>query len=64
MMDLMDWKNVEMNTEQAIRAARVTIEIESIMLHVAKRKIMNLGGKTSEEEKKEIKKKLDKPSPG
>ncbi len=55
MMDLMDWKNVEMNTENSIRAAKVTIEIESIMLDEAKTQIKKLGGKTSEEEKKEEK---------
>ena len=50
-LDLMEWKNVEINTEQSIRAANVTIALETIMLKHAKEEIKKLGGKTSEEEK-------------
>ena len=58
-LDLMDWKNVEMSSEQAIRTANVTIALDSIMLKNAKEEIKKLGGKTSEEEK-EIEKKKQK----
>ena len=54
MMDIMDWKNVERNCEDSIRSAKVQIELESIMLEVAKERIKKLGGKTSEEEKKQM----------
>ena len=57
-LDLMDWKNIEMHNEQQIRAAEVTIVIESILLKHAKKNIKELGGKTSEEEKEDLKKKL------
>ena len=56
MMDLMDWKNVEASTEASTRSAEVTIEINQVVLSRAKREIKLLGGKTSEEEKEEIKK--------
>ena len=60
-LDLMDWKNVEMSTEQTIRTANVTIALDEIMLRHAKREIKRLNGKTSEEERIEDKKKV-KPS--
>lgn len=50
-LDLMDWKNVEQNTENSIRTAEVTIALETIIRDVAKKAIKKLGGKTSEEEK-------------
>ncbi len=50
-LDLMDWKNVEANTERSIRTAEVTIVLEEIMLKHAKEEIKKLDGKTSEEEK-------------
>ena len=51
-LDLMDWKNVETSTEQTIRTAKITIALDSIMLRHAKREIIRLDGKTSEEEKR------------
>ena len=59
----MDWKNVEANCENSIRAGKVSIEIDSIMLDHAKKQIKKLKGKISEEEKKIDKKiNMDKES--
>ena len=52
-LDLMDWKAVELHTEQTIRAAHVTIALDGIMLKRAEEEIKELGGKTSEEEQAE-----------
>ena len=54
-MELIDWKNVEMNCESSIRTARIQQELEEIMLDKAKQMIKELGGKTSEEEKRDMK---------
>ena len=56
-MDLVEWKNIENSCEISIRNAKITIEIETIMLKHSKREIKKLKGKTSEEEKEELKNK-------
>ena len=63
-LDLMDWKNVEQSGEESIRRAEVAIALDDIMVRHAKREILRLGGKTSEEEKKrsEAKKSKDLPT--
>ena len=50
-MELIDWKNIENACENTIRTIQIQMEVESIMLTIAKEKIKGLGGKTSEEER-------------
>lgn len=54
-MELMDWKTVETNAEEDIRASHVQIMISSIMLEAAQKKVKALGGETNEEINKKAK---------
>ena len=46
-MELMDWKQIETSAEEAINTSKVSIEINTIMLHRAKCEIIKLGGQTN-----------------
>lgn len=56
-LDLMDWKAIEIKTEETIREAITTIKISEPIRVEAKKQIKSFGGNTSEEEEKIEKKK-------
>jgi hypothetical protein len=55
-LDLMDWKTIERNSIASINDHKISITISEILLISAKKEIKRLGGKTQEEEEKELKK--------
>lgn len=54
-MDLMDWKQIELETTNQIRGAEIQIEVSKYLLKKAQSMIIGLGGKTLEEEDAEAK---------
>jgi len=53
-LDLADWKEVEKNAEQTLRKQLIDIEITRGIRKQAKKNIIKLHGKTSEQEKKDL----------
>lgn len=49
-LEIMDWKNVERESENAIRVAMIATDIHEMARQKAKIEIIKLGGKISEEE--------------
>lgn len=49
-LEIMDWKTVERISEEAIRAALVSLDLNELMRQKAKVEIIKLGGKISEED--------------
>ena len=54
-LELMDWKAVERGAEQAIRMALMSLMMAENERKFAKQKIIQMGGKTSEQELKDSK---------
>ena len=55
-LELMDWKNVERQSEAGLREALTTVILHELALKKAKAEIKKLDGKTSEEEDDKAKK--------
>ena len=57
-LDLMDWKTIEKVTEEEIREHMMVVKLAELSRKEAKKMIKKFGGKTSEEERAESKKKI------
>ena len=59
-LEVMDWKKIENSTENRIREIMVELMLHTEARALAKQNIIKLGGKTSEEEKKENLEQIEK----
>ena len=59
-LELMDWKQVEQNSETAVRKQMIDLEVTKNVRLLAKHKIVDLGGMPSEAEKEESIKQMKK----
>ena len=57
-LELMDWKQVEQHSEEAIRKQMIDLQVTRNVRRLAKMRIIELGGQTSEKEKADLKKSI------
>lgn len=58
-LELMDWKNVEAAAEEQLRNAMVLVRLQTLALEEARKQIKSHGGKSSEDEAAQAKKKAN-----